>query len=109
MKLKGALAQLSKKEPKRLQKKVHVNACTRKCDRVLKKYRIEKTELEGELESKNAYIDDLTKQLDFYRQIIRSGKGKKIFGTLGITEYRNSYAYRSWSAPAASLSINFWR
>ena len=40
----------------------------------LKKYRIEKTELEGELESKNACIDDLTKQLDFYRQTIRTGK-----------------------------------
>ena len=76
MKLKGGLAQLNKKEPKRLQKKI-LNSCTRKCDRVLKKYRIEKTELEGELGSKNAYIDDLTKQLNFYRQIIRSGEGKQ--------------------------------
>ena len=107
MKLKEALARLSKKKPKRLQKRV--NACTSKCDEVLRKHRIEKTELERELESKNACIDDLIKQLDFYRQIIRSGKGKKFFGTLGITEHRNSHAYRSWSAPAASISINLWR
>jgi predicted RNase H-like nuclease (RuvC/YqgF family) len=77
MKLKGALARLSKKKPKRLQKRV--NACTSKCDGVLQKFRIEKTELERELESKNASIENLTQRLDFYRQLIRSGKGENFF------------------------------
>ena len=75
MKLKGALTRLNKKKPKRLQKRV--NACTSKCDEVLQKFRAEKTELEREVESKNACIDNLTKQLNFYRQLIRGGKGKK--------------------------------
>ena len=78
MKLKGELAQLCQKEPKHLQERA--NACTSTCDEVLQKFRSEKMELERELESKNACIDDLTKQLDFYRQIIRIGKGKKFFG-----------------------------
>ena len=77
MKLKGSLARLSKKKPKRLQKRV--NACTSKCDEVLQKFRIEKMELERELESKNACIDNLTKRLGFYRQLIRSAKGETFF------------------------------
>ena len=77
MKLRGMLARLSKKVPKRLQKRA--NACISKCDGVLQRFRIEMMKLEREIESKNACIDDLTKQLDFYRQIIRSGKGKKNF------------------------------
>jgi hypothetical protein len=77
MKLKGALARLSKKKPKRLQKRV--NACTSKCDGVLQKFRIEKMEAERELESKNVCIENLTQRLDFYRQLIRTGQGEIFF------------------------------
>lgn len=70
MKLNERLSKLSKnKIPKRLQK--GVVACKSECDAVLQKARIEKRELETALESRDAGIDKLKKEVEFHRSLLR--------------------------------------
>ena len=69
VKLKEALTELSKSEPSDsepsdLQR--GVNACASKCDKVLQKFKIEKTDTERELESRKATIEQLTSELREY-------------------------------------------
>jgi hypothetical protein len=69
VKLKEALTELSKGEPNRLQ--MGVIACASKCDEVLQKLKIEKTDTERELESGKARIGELTSELTLCKEFIR--------------------------------------
>ena len=73
IKLKEGLVQLNKKNvPKRLQK--GVISCTNECEGVIQKVKMEKSEIERQLESSSARIEELTSELAFYRSAIY-GKG----------------------------------
>jgi chaperonin cofactor prefoldin len=61
VKLKESLTELSKEEPICLQ--TGVITCASKCDEVLQKLKIEKTDTERELESRKARIEELTSKL----------------------------------------------
>ena len=69
MKLKESLTELSKAEPSDLQ--MGVIACASKCDEILQKLKIEKTDTERELESRKASIEKLTSELTLCRESIR--------------------------------------
>lgn len=70
MKLNERLSKLSKnKIPKRLQK--GVLACKNDCDAVLQKARTEKRDLDKALESRDANIEKLTSEVEFYRSLMR--------------------------------------
>jgi hypothetical protein len=69
VKLKAALTELSTAEPNCLQS--GVIACASKCDEVLQKLKIEKTDTERELESRKARIGELTSELNLCKEFIR--------------------------------------
>lgn len=69
MKLKERLTRLSKKKiPNCLQKRVC--SCTNECDGVLKKVRNEKMDLEAALESRDADLNTLRSEVEFYRSLM---------------------------------------
>jgi predicted RNase H-like nuclease (RuvC/YqgF family) len=61
VKLKEALIELTNAEPNHLQ--TGVISCASKCDEVLQKLKIEKTDTERELKSRKARIEELTSKL----------------------------------------------
>lgn len=104
IKLKEGLAQLNKKNvPKRLQK--GVISCTNECEGVIQKVKMEKSEIERQLESSSARIEELTSELAFYRSAIY-GKGIIILFILPLHDnVLGMYFYR-YAAPT-SLTVNF--
>lgn len=71
--LKELLTELSSAEPSDLQ--TGVIACASKCDEVLQKLKIEKTDTERELESRKARIEKLTSELTACRKFIHALHG----------------------------------
>ena len=69
MGLKESLTELSSAEPSDLQ--TGVITCASKCDKVLQKLKIERTDIERELESRKARIEKLTSELTAYEEFIR--------------------------------------
>ena len=68
VKLKESLNELSKSEPSDLQ--TGVITCASKCDEILQKFKIEKTDTERELESRKATIEELTSELTLLREYV---------------------------------------
>ena len=72
MKLKESLTELSEAEPSEHDLQMGVIACASKCDEVLQRLKIEKTDTERELESRKTRIEVLTSELTLLRESIYS-------------------------------------
>ena len=66
--LKETLTELSSAEPSDVQ--TGVIACASKCDEILQKLKIEKTDTERELESRKARIEKLSSELTACKEFI---------------------------------------